>query len=442
MHYILGRIAVGGVLCLISFIAYSAQLFVIWPWYGREWSIELLVLLIPFNISVGILFYNYFLCITTAPGTVPQGWKPDTHNDGYEVKKLTGTPRYCRVCQCYKPPRTHHCRDCDRCVLRMDHHCPWINNCVGYFNYAHFVRFLFWVDVSCSYHLAMISKRTLEAMRGAFWNEPSSTELIFLILNFVTCVPVLLVVGGFSIYHFFNLLGNSTTIEGWEKDKVATMVRRGQIQEVKFPYDLGKLRNIKAVLGPSFLFWCIPQPMTGNGLRFELAAHADEHQIWPPREPDSLPRKVIDPTASPFTYGEERLNPSLSPSNIRRRQTGKHSNGGSSPAHALPPYHPDYKEGEYFSGTQNQDLDDYSESESEISEPPSGKPGSRVRRGSEGYEIQPQTREEILRRYLEEIGDDPYRYARYEPEPVSESEGSEDDRPLGRLKSDHQSNIV
>ena len=35
-----------------------------------------------------------------------------------------------------------------------------------------------------------------------------------------------------SIYHFYSLLGNSTTIEGWEKDKVATMVRRGQIQEV------------------------------------------------------------------------------------------------------------------------------------------------------------------------------------------------------------------
>jgi palmitoyltransferase len=35
-----------------------------------------------------------------------------------------------------------------------------------------------------------------------------------------------------SLYHFYSLLGNSTTIEGWEKDKVATLVRRGKIREV------------------------------------------------------------------------------------------------------------------------------------------------------------------------------------------------------------------
>ncbi|EEY55827.1 uncharacterized protein PITG_20533 [Phytophthora infestans T30-4] len=33
------------------------------------------------------------------------------------------------------PRRAHHCRECRRCVYEMDHHCPWINNCVGYYNY-------------------------------------------------------------------------------------------------------------------------------------------------------------------------------------------------------------------------------------------------------------------------------------------------------------------
>ena len=36
-----------------------------------------------------------------------------------------------------------------------------------------------------------------------------------------------------SIYHFNALFNNTTTIEGWEKDKVATLVRRGRIQEVR-----------------------------------------------------------------------------------------------------------------------------------------------------------------------------------------------------------------
>ncbi len=35
-----------------------------------------------------------------------------------------------------------------------------------------------------------------------------------------------------SLYHFHCLIGNTTTIEGWEKDKVALMVKRGKLREV------------------------------------------------------------------------------------------------------------------------------------------------------------------------------------------------------------------
>ena len=39
-----------------------------------------------------------------------------------------------QICQVLQPPRAHHCRQCGKCVRKMDHHCPWINNCVGHEN--------------------------------------------------------------------------------------------------------------------------------------------------------------------------------------------------------------------------------------------------------------------------------------------------------------------
>ncbi|KAI7888111.1 DHHC palmitoyltransferase-domain-containing protein, partial [Mucor mucedo] len=60
-------------------------------------------------------------------------------------------PRFCKTCNNYKPPRTHHCSSCNQCILKMDHHCPWVNNCVGFANYCHFFRFLVYVDLCTIY---------------------------------------------------------------------------------------------------------------------------------------------------------------------------------------------------------------------------------------------------------------------------------------------------
>ena len=36
-----------------------------------------------------------------------------------------GRPIWCSKCLNWKPDRTHHCREVDRCVRKMDHFCPW-----------------------------------------------------------------------------------------------------------------------------------------------------------------------------------------------------------------------------------------------------------------------------------------------------------------------------
>jgi palmitoyltransferase len=56
--------------------------------------------------------------------------------------------RYCSKCQYFKPLRTHHCRLCMRCVLKMDHHCQWMVTCIGFGNYKYFMNVLFYTDMS------------------------------------------------------------------------------------------------------------------------------------------------------------------------------------------------------------------------------------------------------------------------------------------------------
>lgn len=66
--------------------------------------------------------------------------------------------------------------------------------------------------------------------------EPSTADVVWMVMNLAAGVPVWLCIGIFSLYHLYCAAGNSTTIEGWEKDRVATLVRRGKIKEIKYPY--------------------------------------------------------------------------------------------------------------------------------------------------------------------------------------------------------------
>jgi len=93
---------------------------------------------------------------------------------------------------------------------------------------------------------------------------------------------------------------------------------------------------------------------------------------------------------------------------------------------SLPPYHPDYEppvigdaSSYYASENSSSSSDEYADQEPPVTE--------RVRRGSEGYEVRPVGREEMLRRYIEEQAQEEGRYNRYMPEPDVDSEREEDE---------------
>ncbi|KAF8445635.1 zf-DHHC-domain-containing protein [Boletus edulis BED1] len=425
MHPFLALLIISFVLLLILCPVLTSQIFIIWPWYGREWTVELLVLLVPFNVLAFMLLWNYYLCIFTDPGRVPDRWEPNfLSGEGYEVKKLTGGPRYCRTCERYKPPRSHHCRECNRCVLRMDHHCPWVNNCIGHFNYGHFLRFLFYVDLTCTYHLSMVTWRVMATMSSRYYDNLAHFEFICIIMNYVFVIPVIFAVGAFSLYHFYNLTSNATTIEGWEKDKAANLKRNGKIQE-----DLGVWKNIVSIMGNNPLFWCCPTVPDGTGVRFQLSIGIDRDvESWPPRDPALEHQKPFKLPDSPWTYENGDFNPALRPSNARPRSIDGRSSTRAYTS-ALPPYHPDFEHDAYPAETDT--------------DPEEGYGGLRVRRGSEGFEVRPIDREELLEEYIQIEVERTGRYQVYEPEDaeyvedyeldarVDTSMISEDDRPLG-----------
>jgi len=76
----------------------------------------------------GMALYSYFKIVRTPPGKIPMYWKPTDYTDEeLEKAKLVSTskeksrksshkhntPRYCNACDRFKPPRAHHCSECN-----------------------------------------------------------------------------------------------------------------------------------------------------------------------------------------------------------------------------------------------------------------------------------------------------------------------------------------
>ena len=188
----------------------------------------------------------------------------------------------------------------------MDHHCPWLDNCVGFWNYKFFLLTLFYgafatvlMAVSCGWLSWFIFTHT----------DVGGLDISRLALGItVGCVCGLMsfIVVTFLSMHVVMLAKGMTTLEVFEKSRaygldddscVKTICCTERDPETKepvyppSPYKLdGFLRNFKAAIGEDVLFWFIPTlPLMGTGsvegLTFETNRPPKTEWIEP--NPDS-----------------------------------------------------------------------------------------------------------------------------------------------------------
>jgi ribosomal protein L40E len=209
-----------------------------------------------FFVWLGLLIsvlVNYHLSVITNPGFLEK--------EIFEIPVLV-----CKYCEISKPSRTHHCRKCNQCVLRMDHHCLWISNCVGFFNQGHFTRLIA--------SLTMFLLDTLLLLIAYFWNRLYVDAHILVLLCWSVAVAALLPLTTIMGMLLFNqikmILSNQTTIERLEFEEDLDM---GLDPESK--YDIGWFENTKQVLGDNGFLWWLPQQMAGDGISFQEGRQFD-----------------------------------------------------------------------------------------------------------------------------------------------------------------------
>jgi len=237
--------------------------FLVWaPYLSTRFSAIAAVILFVYHLLFINLLVSFYQCIMTDPGLVPPNW-------GFYMGDETKRRRYCKMCNVWKPDRTHHCSICNRCILNMDHHCPWINNCVGFYNRKFFIQLLLYVFASLLVIMVtsivpivirFIALATSESKLHSWYFVCTIIVGITWALSFLLIVTLY----NFIKFHLKLVLENYTTIENLEREEGA-----------KSKFDIGRRRNWEQVFGVNpWLWWCpwhtqASRPV-GDGVRWRV----------------------------------------------------------------------------------------------------------------------------------------------------------------------------
>lgn len=143
-----------------------------------------------------------YLANESLPFRVEDFWLRDVF-----VCNPDGRPRYCSTCYNWKPDRSHHCSEMNRCILKFDHFCPWVGGVVSETSYKFFIQFNLYGAVFTTH--VLITTAYFFAQRREHSNYVNGHWIAMLVtsaLFFLFSAGMFMSSGQFAVI-------NSTTIE-------------------------------------------------------------------------------------------------------------------------------------------------------------------------------------------------------------------------------------
>lgn len=178
-----------------------------------------------YNMLVFMALASHAKTSLTDPGSVPLAAIPSERQ-----RLMKDSHSMCGQCQTFKPPMSHHCRICNRCISRMDHHCPWMNNCVGANNLKHFILFLIYTWTCAAYSLSLFGWNYFFCADEDCTFHPVVVHLVR-VMTFL-CVGAFLFTSSMLMNVCYGLMTGIGTIDRLKKKATNTM---GQSDEEPIP---------------------------------------------------------------------------------------------------------------------------------------------------------------------------------------------------------------
>jgi len=195
------------------------------------------------------IYFNYIMAWLTSPGYAK------------DFQSLATQYPACKKCSYHKPPRTHHCRWCDKCVLRFDHHCPWLDNCVGWANHRYFFQFCCYMSAGCfyagifgfrEYQIGLIGEKRFSQKNCIFHAfeilETLEVAGFLTYYIFIAGLTISVLLVGLILWHANMIMHGETSLE-----RMLNVEYRQQCSQEGYlfvnPYDFGRLENWKLFFG-------------------------------------------------------------------------------------------------------------------------------------------------------------------------------------------------